>query len=68
MSSMRARLFLVLMIATGIVWLSAAAWINFSTRAEVERVLDARLTEAARMVSSLVASQEIDPLRAASLR
>lgn len=64
---MRARLFLVLMIATGFVWLSAVAWINFSTRAEVERVLDARLTEAARMVSSLVASQEIDPRRAAQI-
>lgn len=67
MTSIRARLFLILLITTSIVWLSAIAWIYLSTRAEVERVLDARLTEAARMVSSLIASQEIDPEKAASI-
>lgn len=67
MTSIRTRLFLILMITTGIVWMSAVAWIYLSTRAEVERVLDARLTEAARMVSSLITSQEIDPRRAAQL-
>ncbi|MCB8839907.1 ATP-binding protein [Aurantimonas sp. VKM B-3413] len=60
MRSMRARLFLVLIAATGLVWLFATAWVYLSTRAEVEHVLDARLMEAARMVSSLVDSQEID--------
>lgn len=67
MTSIRTRLFFILMITTGIVWTSAVAWIYLSTRAEVERVLDARLTEAARMVSSLITSQEVDPRRAAQL-
>ncbi len=67
MTSIRSRLFLILMITTGVVWMSAIAWIYLSTRAEVERVLDARLIEAARMVSSLITSQEIDPSRAAQI-
>ncbi|MBB4020138.1 MULTISPECIES: ATP-binding protein [Alphaproteobacteria] len=67
MTSIRSRLFLILMITTGVVWMSAIAWIYLSTRAEVERVLDARLIEAARMVSSLITSQEIDPMRAAQI-
>ncbi|WP_082407257.1 ATP-binding protein [Mesorhizobium sp. 1M-11] len=67
MTSIRSRLFLILMITTGVVWMSAIAWIYLSTRAEVERVLDARLIEAARMVSSLITSQEIDPKRAAQV-
>lgn len=64
MTSIRARLFLILMITTGIVWVSATAWIYLSTRAQVERVLDARLSEAARMVSSLLTRQEIDSKKA----
>lgn len=67
MRSIRARLFLILMITTGVVWMSATAWIYLSTKAQVERVLDARLIEAARMVSSLITSQEIDPNKAASI-
>ncbi len=67
MTSIRARLFLILLITTGIVWLSAFAWIYMNTRAEVERVLDARLIEAARMVNSLINSQEISPGKAAAL-
>lgn len=67
MRSIRSRLFMILMITTGIVWMSAIVWIYLSTRSEVEHVLDARLTEAARMVSSLVTSQEIDPKRAAQI-
>jgi two-component system sensor histidine kinase QseC len=59
MRSIRARLFAILLVTTGIVWVSAIVWIYLSTKAEVERVLDARLTEAARMVSSLITSQEI---------
>ncbi len=58
--SLKGRLFVILVLSTGLVWAFATAWIYLSTRAEVERVLDARLTEAARMVSSLVDSQEID--------
>ncbi|WP_417580689.1 ATP-binding protein [Pelagibacterium sp.] len=59
MSTIRGRLVVILMVATGLVWLTAAGWIYMSTRSEVERVLDARLSEAGRMVSSLVSSREI---------
>ncbi len=54
MRSMRTRLFAILTLITGLVWLSAVAWIFFSTGAQLERVLDARLMEAARMVNSMV--------------
>ncbi|MCE6950618.1 sensor histidine kinase N-terminal domain-containing protein [Cereibacter sphaeroides] len=57
--SIRSRLFLILMIATSLVWLSAAALIGQSTRAKVERMLDARLSEAATMVASLIPDQGI---------
>lgn len=60
MPSISRRLITILIISTGIVWLSAVVWIFTSTRAEVERVLDARLLEAGRMVSSLVARQNIE--------
>ncbi len=60
MTSIRARLFLILLLTTGVVWLSAIAWIYLDTRAQVERVLDARLSEAARMVSSLLTRQDVD--------
>jgi two-component system, OmpR family, sensor histidine kinase QseC len=59
MRSIRARLFVILLGATVLLWLSAIAWIHAATRAEVERVLDARLAEAARMVGSLVADRRI---------
>ena len=59
MPSISKRLFLILALTTGVVWMSAAVWIFLSTRAEVERVLDARLMEAGRMVSSLIVSREI---------
>lgn len=67
MSSIRARLIVVLIAATAAVWLSAVGWIYFSTRSEVEGVLDARLSEAARMVSSLVSSRDISVADAAGL-
>lgn len=67
MRSIRSRLFMILMITTGVIWMLAIVWIYLSTRHEVERVLDARLIEAARMVSSLITSQEIDPKRAAQI-
>ncbi|MBB6178953.1 ATP-binding protein [Pseudorhizobium flavum] len=66
MNSIRIRLFAILLATTGAVWLFAAAWIYASTQAEVERVLDARLMEAARMVSSLITDHRIDPAAAAS--
>ncbi len=54
MTSLRARLFMILVATTGLIWLAATAWIYLGTKAELERVLDTRLQEAARMVSSLV--------------
>jgi len=54
MTSIQRRLFVVLLAATGAIWLSAALWIQSSTRVELNRVLDSRLAEAARMVGSLV--------------
>ncbi|MBV1713086.1 MAG: sensor histidine kinase N-terminal domain-containing protein [Desulfomicrobium sp.] len=60
MRSIRTRLFSILLAATGAVWLLAVLWTYLSTQHEVERVLDARLTEAARMVSSLITDHRID--------
>lgn len=54
MRSLRARLFVLLISATLVVWSAAAVWTYFSTRADVQRVLDRRLVEAAGMVASLV--------------
>jgi two-component system sensor histidine kinase QseC len=56
--SLRLRLFLVLLGATGAVWIAAVAWIYTSSQRELEHVLDARLQEAARMVVSLVGSMQ----------
>ncbi len=53
MNSLRLRLFLLIAAATALVWSLAAAWTVLSARADVERVLDARLREAAVMVASL---------------
>lgn len=59
MRSLRRRLFLLLMVATGAIWLCAVGWIYLSSRAELQHVLDTRLQEAARMVHSLVASGNV---------
>lgn len=66
MRSMRAKLLLILLLTTGAVWLSAAAWIYFSTQAHVEQVLDARLREAARMVDSLLTDERVEVASAAN--
>ena len=68
MRSMRARLLLILLVTTGAAWLSAAGWIYFSTQAQVEQVLDARLREAARMVDSLLTDERIKIASAAQMR
>jgi len=60
MISIRLRLFAILLATTGAVWLFAVVWTYSNTQAEVERVLDARLIEAARMVSSLITDHHID--------
>ncbi|MCG6115257.1 MAG: ATP-binding protein [Mesorhizobium sp.] len=67
MRSMRARLLLILLVTTGAAWLSAAGWIYFSTQAQVEQVLDARLREAARMVDSLLTDERIEIASAAQM-
>lgn len=54
MNSLLFRMFLTLTLMTVVVWGAAAVWVNIHTRNEVERVLDRRLVESARMVSSLV--------------
>lgn len=56
MTSLRRRLFALLLAATGVLWLSAVLWIDVVSRNELEHVLDTRLQEAARMVHSLVGS------------
>lgn len=58
MSSLRARIFALVAGVTVLAWASAAAWTYFSTRAEIQRVLDNRLVEAARMVASLTGDFE----------
>lgn len=59
MNSLRTRLFVGLLAITTLVWALAASWVYVRTQRDVERVLDARLIEAARMVSSLVATGAI---------
>lgn len=56
MNSLRRRLFVLLLAATGVIWLCAVGWIYLGSRSELEHVLDTRLQEAARMVHSLVGS------------
>jgi len=58
MRSLRVRLFVLLAAMTVLVWSSAAIWIYASTRADVQRVLDRRLVEAAGMVASLATDAE----------
>jgi len=58
-TSLRTRLFLILVAATGMIWLFAIGWIYVATKQEVESVLDARLQEAARMVASLGTSKSV---------
>lgn len=60
MSSIRLRLIAILLATTGAVWCCAVFWTYLSTQHQVEQVLDARLTEAARMVSSLITDHHID--------
>lgn len=62
MNSLRLRLFALLAAVTALVWASAATWIYFNTRAEVEKVLDRRLVEAARMVGSLASASGSVPV------
>ena len=49
----------MLIAATSLIWLCAAAWIYIDSKRQLQRVLDTRLMEAARMVGSLVTSGDI---------
>jgi two-component system, OmpR family, sensor histidine kinase QseC len=53
LKSLRARIFALVAAATLLAWGTAAAWTYVNTRADIQRVLDNRLVEAARMVASL---------------
>lgn len=64
MNSLRRKLFLILVAATGLIWLAASCWIYVGARREVESVLDARLQEAARMVLSLASSNGVGATQA----
>lgn len=68
MMSLRARLSIILLLSTGLVWASAVGWIYLRSQAELEHVLDTRLQEAARMVSSLVTAAGTSVARADGVR
>lgn len=59
MISLRHRLFALVLAATGTIWICAIVWISIGSHRELERVLDTRLEEAARMVHSLMARGDI---------
>ena len=59
MSSLKGRLFLILVAATSLIWLAATCWIYVGATREIESVLDARLQEAARMVLSLASGNGV---------
>ncbi len=60
MRSIRGRLTGILIGVTCIVWLIAVVWIHTTTQAQLEKVLDARLMEAARMVNSLLSDHRVE--------
>lgn len=59
MNSLRRRLFILLVVASAIIWIAGLIWISVWSRYEVQHVLDTRLREAANMVHSLVASGDM---------
>lgn len=59
MNSIRGRLTVILIGITCLVWLFAVVWIHVSTQSRLEKVLDARLMEAARMVNSLLTERRV---------
>ncbi len=60
MNSIRNRLTGILIGVTCVVWLFAVVWIHINTQAQLEKVLDARLMEAARMVNSLLTEHRVE--------
>lgn len=65
MRSIRVRLFAFLAVVTLAVWAASAVWIQVRTEAEIRQVLDRRLMESARMVSSLLDEGDL-PMNAAA--
>jgi len=63
MNSLKRKLFLILVVTTGLIWLAATCWIYVGTAREVENLLDSRLQEAARMVLSLASSNGIGAIQ-----
>lgn len=57
MNSIRARLIVALIAAVGAVWGAGVLWSYHSTQIQIEKVLDSRLMESARMVSSMMAER-----------
>ena len=66
MRSIRVRLFAFLAVVTVAVWGASAVWIQVRTEAEIRQVLDRRLMESARMVSSLLGQGGL-PVTAAAI-
>ncbi len=66
MNSISARLFALILLATTLVWGLGMAWIYSSSRTELERVLDARLEEATRMVNSLIENSDFSVMTGVS--
>jgi len=60
--SIRTRLFAILALVTALVWGGAVIWVEVQTRNEVQRVLDRRLMESARMVSSMMQPGSLSPV------
>lgn len=60
MNSIRGRLTVILIGMTCLVWLFAVIWIHVSTQSRLQKVLDARLMEAARMVNSLLTERRVE--------
>ncbi|WP_312051781.1 ATP-binding protein [Brevundimonas diminuta] len=60
--SIRTRLFAILALVTALVWGGAVVWVEVQTRNEVQRVLDRRLMESARMVSSMIQPGSLSPV------
>lgn len=62
MMSIRMRLFVILALVTALVWGGAVVWVEIQTRHEVQRVLDLRLMESARLVSSMMRPGSLSPV------
>lgn len=59
MTSMKVRLYALVLLATSVVWFCGMAWIYSGSRKTLETVLDSRLEEATRMVGSLIENADV---------